>query len=80
MEDAWIGKVMAAGLIGLVLWGITALLQARSEAARRARIVIGGAFALIIAWIVFMIVGPVGFIIALAIIGAGVWIVKGSKS
>ena len=78
MEDAWIGKVMAAGLIGLILWGITALLQARSGAARRARLVIGGALTLLVAWVVFMMVGPIGFIIALAVIGAIVWIAKGS--
>lgn len=78
MEDAWIGKVMAAGLIGLVLWGITALLQARSEAAHRARMVIGGALALLAAWVVFLMAGPVGFIIVLAVIGAIVWIAKGS--
>lgn len=78
MEDAWIGKVMAAGLIGLVLWGITALLQARSEAARRARMVIGGALVLTVAWVVFLMAGPIGFIIVLAVLGAIVWIVKGS--
>ena len=78
MEDAWIGKVMAAGLIGLALWGVTALLQARSEAARRARLVVGGAIVLLAAWIVFLMAGPVGFIIALAVVGAIVWIAKGS--
>lgn len=78
MEDAWIGKVMAAGLIGLVLWGITALLQAKSESARRTRLVIGGALLLTIAWVVFMMVGPIGFITVLVIIGAIVWIAKGS--
>lgn len=78
MEDAWIGKVMAAGLIGLVLWGIMALLGAQSEAAHRARVVIGGALVLAVAGIVFMVVGPIGFIFALAVIGAIVWIAKGS--
>jgi hypothetical protein len=48
MEDAWIGKVLAAGL------------------------------ALLFAWIVFTIFVPVGFITVLAVIGAIVWIAKGS--
>lgn len=79
MEDAWIGKVLFVGIIGLVLWGITALLQSRSEAAGRARIVVGGAITLTVAWVIFLMAGPVGFIITLAVLGAGVWIVKGSK-
>lgn len=77
MEDAWIGKVLVAGIIGLVLWGVTALLQAKSDTAHRARVVIGGAIALGVAWVIFMVAGPVGFIITLAVIGAGAWIVKG---
>lgn len=78
MEDAWIGKVMAAGLIGLALWGVIALLEAQSEIARRARVVISGIIVLAVAWVVFMVAGPIGFIIALAVIGAIVWIAKGS--
>ena len=77
MEDAWIGKVLFAGIVGLVLWGVTALIQSKSETAKRARIVIGGALILAVAWAVFMAAGPVGFIITLAVIGAGAWIVNG---
>lgn len=79
MEDAWIGKVMFVGLVGLVLWGITALLTAKGEGARRIRLVFGGALALGAAAVVFALGGPVAVLITLAVIGTGVWIAKGFK-
>lgn len=78
-DEAWIGKVMAAGLIGLTLWGITALLQAQGEGARRARLVIGGAIALGVAAMLFALGGPVIFAIEMVIFGATIWVVKGFK-
>lgn len=78
-NEAWIGKVMFVGIVGLVIWAITALLQAKSETAHRLRVVVGGALGLGVAWIVFAVAGPVGFVIVLAIIGAGIWIAQGSK-
>lgn len=78
-DEAWIGKVLAVGLIGLVLWGITALLQARSEAARRTRIVLGVAIAIAVAAVWFMMVGPIGFAVTLVVLGAVFWIFSGSK-
>lgn len=77
MEDAWIGKVMFVGLVGLALWGITALLTAKGEGARRIRLVFGGVLALGAAAVVFRLGGPVAAIITLAIIGAGVWVARG---
>ena len=77
MEDAWIGKVLFVGTVGLALWGITALLQSKSEPARRARVAIGGLITLAVAWVIFLMAGPVGFIITLAVLGAGAWIVSG---
>lgn len=78
-DEAWIGKVMAAGAIGLALWGITALLQAKSEVARRVRIVLGVAVVLIALTAVGDEGGPVAVGLALAILGAGYWIFSGSK-
>jgi hypothetical protein len=78
-DEAWIGKVLFVGIVGLVIWAITALLQAKSEGARRARVVIGGAIGLAVAWVVFMLAGPIGFIITLALAGAVIWIAKGTK-
>ncbi|GEM_PF-4197587 len=79
MQDAWIGKVMVVGIVGLVLWGITALLTAKGEGARRIRIVFGGVLALGAAAVVFALGGPVAVIITLAIIATGVWVVRGFK-
>ena len=79
MDESTIGKVLFVGIVGLVIWGITALLQAKSEVARRFRFVVGGALGLVAAWVWFMMVGPVGFVITLGLVGAGLWIVKGSK-
>ncbi len=79
MEDAWIGKVLFAGIVVATLFGFSTLLRAKSESARRLRVILGGASALALAWVVFMMLGPIGFVIALAIGSAGVWIAKGSK-
>lgn len=78
-EEAWIGKVLFVGIVAVVIWAITALLQSKSEGARRTRIVLGGVVGLAVAWVVFMATGPIGFLIALAVIGATTWIVKGTK-
>ena len=78
-DEAWIGKVFFVGIVGLVIWGITALLQAKSEAARRARVVLGATVGLGVAWAIFAVSGPLGVLTVAAVIGATVWIVKGSK-
>ena len=78
-NEAWIGKVLFVGAVALVLWGITALFQAKGESARRARLVIGGAVGLIVAWAWFMMVGPFGFTGTLVVLGAGYWVFSGSK-
>lgn len=78
-DQAWIGKVFFVGIVGLVIWGITALMQAKSEAARRVRIILGSLLALGIGAILFAVGGPgllAGAIIAIAAI---TWIVKGFK-
>ncbi|MDP2371975.1 hypothetical protein [Rhodoferax sp.] len=79
MEDAWIGKVMFVGIVMLLLWGITALLTAKGEGARRIRLTLGGLLALGAVAVVFALGGPAAVIITLAILGAGAWIVKGFK-
>lgn len=78
-DEAWIGKVFFVGIVGLVIWGITALLQAKSESARRARVVLGATVGLGVAWVIFAVSGPLGVLTVAAVIGATVWIVKGSK-
>ena len=79
MEDNTFVKVVVVGLFALLIWGVTALLQAQGESARRARLVIGGALLLVLAWGVFTLAGPVGFLVIASIIGAITWVVKGSK-
>ena len=79
MDESIIGKVLFVGIVGLVIWGIITLMQAKGEVARRFRLVVGGALGLVAAWVWFMMVGPVSFVITLGLVGAGLWIVKGSK-
>lgn len=79
MEDAWVGKVMFVGLVGLALWGITTLLTAKGEGARRIRLVFSGLLALGATAVVFALGGPVAVLITLAVIGTGVWIAQGFK-
>lgn len=78
-DEAWIGKVLFVGIVGLIIWAATALLQAKGEGARRLRFVIGGAAALGVAAILFALGGPVIFAIELATLGAFFWIFKGFK-
>jgi len=78
-DEAWIGKVMAAGLIGLTLWGITTLLRAKGEGARRVRLVIGVGVAIGVAAMLFALGGPVIFAVELVTLGAFIWIFKGFK-
>lgn len=79
MEDAWIGKVMAAGLIGLVLWGAVTLLVAEGELARRVRVVVGALLILIIGAVVVAIAGPGGLLIAVVVGGVLTWIIMGAR-
>lgn len=79
-DEAWIGKVLFVGLVGLVIWAITALLQAKGEGARRARLVIGGAIALGVAALLFALGGPIVFAVELVTLGAIIWIYKGYKN
>jgi hypothetical protein len=76
-DQAWIGKVLFVGIVGLVIWAITALLQANGEGARRARRVLGGALVLAIGAILLAIGGPGLLAIVVVVGGAGVWIFKG---
>lgn len=78
-DEAWIGKVLFVGLVGLAIWAVTALLKAKGEGARRARRVIGGAAALGIAAMLFTLGGPVIFAVELVTLGAIIWIFKGFK-
>lgn len=78
-DEAWIGKVLFVGIVGLIIWAATALLQAKGEGARRLRFVIGGAAALGVAAILFALGGPVIFAFELATLGAFIWIFKGYK-
>lgn len=79
MDDNVAGKIMAAGVILLILWGITAFLTARGEVARRARLVVGGAIALAVTAIWFSIAGPLGLAAALVVVGLLIWIFSGLR-
>jgi len=78
-DEAWIGKVLFVGIVGLCIWAIKALLTAKSEGARRTRLVLGSAAALGIAAMLFALGGPVVFAVELVTLGAIVWIFKGFK-
>jgi hypothetical protein len=78
-DEAWIGKVLFVGIVGLSIWAIKALLTAKSEGARRTRLVLGGAAALGIAAMLFALGGPVVFAVELVILGAIIWVFKGFK-
>ena len=80
MDDPAIGKIMAAGLIGLVLWGVFALLEAKSEVARRARLVIAWALVLAVGAFLLAALGPLGLGAVLVVLGVIVWVVRGTKS
>lgn len=79
MDENIVGKVLFIGIVGLFIWAVQALLSAKSEGARRTRLVIGGAVALGFAAFVFAAAGPIGFLITAGVLGAIVWITKGFK-
>lgn len=78
-DEAWIGKVLFVGIVGLVIWAVTALLQAKGEGARRVRLVIGGAIALGVTAMLFAMAGPAGFVGVLVVLCASIWVFKGFK-
>jgi len=78
-DELWIGKALFVGLVGLTIWGITALLQAKGEGARRVRLALGWAIGLAVAWAWFMMVGPIGFTTTLVFAGVTTWIIKGFR-
>jgi len=77
--DNIFGKVVVAGIIILVISAISALLSAKSEVARRIRIVLGVAIVLGLLAIVTAIAGPGGLAIVAVVGGVITWIVKGAK-
>ena len=76
-DELWIGKVLAVGLFGLIIWAVTALLQAKSEVARRIRIVLAGLVVLAFGAFLFITGGPGLVALVVAVIGIVVWIFKG---
>lgn len=76
-HELWIGKVMAAGLIMLVVWGIISLATAKSEVARRIRVVVGIVVGLAVLSLLFFAYGPIGVVIVGAICGAIYWVAQG---
>ena len=78
MKDAWIGKVMFIGLVGLAIWLIQILFVSKTEVARRIRIVLACLVALVVVAGVFAAVGPVGLAITIVAIGVVIWIARGA--
>lgn len=78
MEDPWIGKVMFAGIVVVVIWAINALFTSKSEVARRTKIVLLGLLALGVVLGVFAAVGPIGLAVTVVAIGVVVWIARGA--
>lgn len=76
-NELWIGKVLAVGIFGLVIWGITALLQAKGEVARRIRMVLAGLITLAFGAFLFAGGGPGLVALVAAVIGIVVWIFRG---
>jgi hypothetical protein len=78
MEDPWIGKVMFVGIVMFVVWLIQTLFTAKTEVARRIKIVLACLVALAFVAGVFAAVGPVGLAVTLVAIGVVIWIVRGA--
>ncbi len=67
----------ALGVVGVTITLIQKLLRSPAESARRARIVLGIAVALVVGLMAVEAFGVGGALTVTAVIGAVVWIVKG---
>lgn len=79
MENNFIGKVLFAGAVMLLIAGITALLNAKGEGPRRIRLLLGGLIILGLLALVLEAAGPGGLALVVVVIGAITWIVRGFK-
>lgn len=61
----------------LAIRGLIALLRNKSEGARRLKLVLAVLLAIPVATVWFMMVGPMGFGITLALVGAAFWVARG---
>ena len=80
MEEFWIRGVIIGitlGLIGFSLDLIWKLIKSKSEAARRLKLVIKAAFAILVLVFMFTNAGPVPTLITAAVIAALVWVYRG---
>lgn len=76
-SESWIGKVLVAGLIVLAIGGVDSLLSAKSEMARRARLVLGALLLLGVCAIALAVAGPGGLALLVGVVGTLAWIIKG---
>jgi hypothetical protein len=79
MDENFIGKVMAVGILVLAIWGAQALWSAQGEGFKRIRQLVGAAAVLFVGAILFTGLGPGAVVVVAAVIGTGVWIVRGFK-
>lgn len=79
MGDNTFGKVMFAGAVLLAVWLIGEALTAKGEVARRFRLVLGAALLLGLGAFILAVAGPGGLALALVVVGAITWILKGVK-
>lgn len=71
--------ILLASAVYFAIRGLIALLRNKSEGARRLKIVLAVLLAVPVATVWFMMVGPIGFGITLAVIAATFWVVRGYR-
>ena len=76
-NEAWIGKAMVAGIVILIISGISSLLSAKGEMARRIRLVLGALLLLGICAIALAVAGPGGLALLVGVVGTVAWVIKG---
>lgn len=71
--------ILIATVVYLLIQGLIALMRNKSEGARRLKIVLAVLLAIPVTIVWFMMVGPVGFGITLAVLAAAAWVVRGYR-
>lgn len=74
-----VGVVIIVIVFAVLAGLLRALLKAKSEGARRVRVVLGGLGLLVLAWVLFTIGGPGLLAAVTAVAGAAWWIARGFK-
>ena len=71
--------IFIAAVVYLLIQSLIALLRNKSEGARRLKLVLAVLLAIPVTIVWFMMVGPVGLGITLAVLAAAAWVVRGYR-